>query len=665
GAAALAAYAGREMVLIVSPADVTPLQWVLVALFTVTFGWIALAASSALVGVALGGVRQKARPGAKPTADTALVMPIYNEDPARALAALHAMGASLADLGSSDRFEIFVLSDTTDPDVWVKETAAIQLLRDSLAGKMRVWYRRRHENSGKKAGNLSDFVTSWGGRYEYMIVLDADSIMSADAIATLVCEMEADPRCGILQTTPRLLGGETLLSRLQQFASAVYGPVVARGISAWQGEDGNYWGHNAIIRLEAFAAAAGLPVLPGRKPFGGEILSHDFVEAALVRRAGWSVRMLPSLEGSWEDSPPSLLDLAARDRRWAQGNLQHLRILPAKGLKLTSRVHMLMGVFGYLASPIWLALILVGTVITAQVATAEFEYFSDGPTLFPRWPVFDSERMIALFVLTAVVLVLPKLLGLLWSLGARAMRRHCVPMTLGATVELALSLLYAPLSMLIQTQQLWEILQGRDSGWRTQQRTHQALSWGELCRRHLGHTIAGVSLATLLFFVSVPLLAWMSPTLLGLVFAVPLSALSSNVALARGLRRVGLLNTPEEYAQPRVAQLRDEFERKLRMEVDAVALETLLRDKARRRRHFDAVLAPVSRPRGRPDVHRITVQMKIAEAGSASEVISWLSDAERMVLLSERDVFESLLEPRAGVSPRPFTDNGANVSRLS
>jgi membrane glycosyltransferase len=322
---------------------------------------------------------------------------------------------------------------------------------------------------------------------------------------------------------------------------------------------------------------------------------------------------------------------------------------------------MLMGVFGYLASPIWLALILVGAAMAAQVASIELEYFPDRLTLFPQWPVFDSERMISLFVMTAVVLLLPKLLGLLWSMRVRAMRRRCVPMAVSAVVELVFSLLYAPLLMLIQTQQLWEILRGRDSGWAAQHRTHRALSWRQLCRRHLGHTIAGVSLATALFFVSTPLLAWMSPTLIGLVLAIPLSALSGNVALARGLGHLGLLKTPEEYAKPRLAQVRDEFERALRAEVGSIAFETLLEDDAKRRRHFDVVHAPAARLGRRPDMHRISVQMKIAEGGSAGEVIACLSDAERMALLSEPDVFESLLEPRsdspAGAQPR----NGAGA----
>ena len=205
-------------------------------------------------------------------------------------------------------------------------------MRSRLGVDAAIYYRHRTDNTARKAGNIADFVTRWGGRYEHMVVLDADSLMMGHTIATLAAAMEADPDSGIIQTLPLIINRNTLFARVQQFAARIYGPVIAAGLSTWMGRDGNYWGHNAVIRTKAFADHCGLPHLKGKPPMGGHVLSHDFVEAALIRRAGYAVYMLPTLDGSYEESPPSLIDLSARDRRWCQGNLQHMRILPARGL---------------------------------------------------------------------------------------------------------------------------------------------------------------------------------------------------------------------------------------------------------------------------------------------------------------------------------------------
>src|SRR5688572_14487236 len=534
GALALTVYATTEMVAVVSVGIVSALQWAMVALFAITFCWISLAATSAVSGVFFGGVRLRARGETRGEQRTALVMPVYNENPAGTFAALLAMAEALLEEEATG-FEIFVLSDTTRPELYVKETAAYQALREKLGDRMRVWYRRRSDNVGRKVGNLQDFVTNWGGRYDFMIVLDADSLLAPDTLVTLVREMAADPNLGLLQTVPRLVGGKTLFARLQQFAGRVYGPIVARGIASWQGDDGNYWGHNAIIRVRAFAAAAGLPVLPGKKPFGGAILSHDFVEAALLRRAGWSVRMLPTLGGSWEDSPPSLLDVAARDRRWAQGNIQHLAVILSQGFTWSNRVHMGIGVMSYLASPLWFALIVVGLGTAGHIATVQFEYFTDEFSLFPRWPLFDSERMIRLFVIAMVTLLTPKLLGVLRAFIDGELLRRVNPLrvVLGAVAETIVSALYAPIMMMMQVRQVAEILFGQDSGWSTQSRKHARTPWATLLRRHWLQTLSGIVVTVVLVYVSFPLFVWMSPALVGLVCALPLSAASGSTVIAK------------------------------------------------------------------------------------------------------------------------------------
>lgn len=644
GALALTAYATREMVAIVSVGGVSVLQWAMVALFVVTFGWIAISAAAAVSGVFFGGVRRRATAATAVEHRTALVMPVYNESPASSFAALQAMAESLLEREATG-FELFVLSDSNKPDVYIQETAAFHALREKLGDRMRVWYRRRTDNVGRKVGNLHDFITRWGGRYDFMIVLDADSILSADTLVTLAREMAADPNLGLLQTVPRLAGGKTLFARLQQFAGRTYGPIVARGIASWQGDDGNYWGHNAIVRVRAFAAAAGLPALPGRKPFGGAILSHDFVEAALLRRAGWAVRMLPTLGGSWEDSPPSLLDVAARDRRWAQGNIQHLAVILSRGFTWSNRIHMGIGVMSYLASPLWFLLIVVGLATAGHIATVQFEYFTDEMSLFPRWPLFDTERMIHLFVVAMATLLTPKILGVLSVFVDRELMRTVNPIrvVLGAAAETVLSALYAPIMMMMQVRQVSEIFWGQDSGWSTQTRKHSRTPWALLLRRHWLQTVAGIVVSIVLLYVSPPLFAWMSPALAGLVLALPLSAASGSTWLARVLRFFGMLTIPEEAEVPPVIALRDEIEARLEEQLGGLTIERLLEDELARQRHFAAVQPRPPAPRGQPDVMFMTARAKLGDAHTAAEALAWLTPAERLAVLGDRDLFHVLV----------------------
>jgi membrane glycosyltransferase len=644
GGLALTVYATLEMIAVVSLGIVSVLQWAMVALFAITFAWIALTAAAAVSGVLFGGVRLRAKRDLRVEQRTALVMPVYNENPAGTFSALFAMAESLLEEGASG-FEIFVLSDTTRPEIYIKETAAYHALREKLGEQMRVWYRRRPDNVGRKVGNIQDFVTRWGGRYDFMIVLDADSVLAADTLRKLVREMAADPNLGLLQTVPRLVGGKTLFARLQQFAGRVYGPIVARGIASWQGDDGNYWGHNAIIRVRAFAAAAGLPVLPGKKPFGGAILSHDFVEAALLRRAGWAVRMLPTLGGTWEDSPPSLLDVAARDRRWAQGNIQHLAVILSQGFTFSNRMHFGIGIMSYLASPLWFALIVVGLGTAGHIATVQFEYFTDELSLFPRWPVFDSERMIRLFIIAMLTLLTPKILGVLRSFVDWELLRKVNPVriVLGAVAETILSALYAPIMMLMQVRQVSEILIGQDSGWTTQSRKHARTPWAMLFRRHWLQMSSGIVLSIVLLYVSPPLFAWMSPALVGLVFALPLSAASGSVVLAKVTRFLGFLTVPEEVDVPHVIALRDEAEARLEEILDGVTIERLLSDEVARQRHFAAVQPRPPATRGHPDIMFITARAKLGDAHTAAEALSWLSPPERLAVLGDRDLFHALV----------------------
>ncbi len=651
GAALLTWHAAATMLAAISIGHTSALQYALLVLFVATFAWIALASAAALAGFLPRPAFRRAPDGPLP-ARTALVMPVYNEDPAETAAALLAMGRGLAELGHGERFELFVLSDTTRPEVWLRETAAVDALRRALDGRIAVWYRRRYRNAARKAGNVAEFVRRFGARYDAFVLLDADSLMAPETLVAMARELQADPELGLLQSVPRLAGGRGLWARLQQFAGRVYGPVVARGVAAWQGFDGNYWGHNAILRTRAFAEACGLPELRGRKPFGGHVLSHDFVEAALLRRAGWTVRMDPDLDGSYEDGPPALLDVAQRDRRWAQGNLQHAQLLGAAGLAPISRAHLVLGIASYLASPLWLALIVVGMALAVIAATTEPEYFREPFQLFPDWPRFDSARLLYLFAMSLGVLLLPKALGVARALARPELRRAAgggARLVGSALLELALSSLYAPILMAMQTRQVVEILAGKDSGWSAQRRGDASTPWSAALRRHASHTLLGLAATVLLAFTTPQLIGWMAPTLLGLVLSVWLSRLSGSRALGDALRRARWLGTPEELDPPAVLRARDAALATFRPLAARADLDLLARDPEARRAHY-AWVEPLPRPEpGRPDLDRLAAAAKVADAADLRQAWGWMTPAERLVLLSRADWLESLLarEPRA------------------
>ena len=367
---------------------------------------------------------------------------------------------------------------------------------------------------GEESGQHSRLDRKIWAAYPYFIILDADSIMSADALLRLARAMDQNPRAGLIQTVPRLAGGVSLFARLQQFAACYYGQILAAGLAAWHGHGGNYWGHNAIIRTAAFASSAGLPQLPGKPPLGGHILSHDFVEAALLRRAGWEVHMVPSLEGSYEGCPPTLADLITRDRRWAQGNLQHLRLLGARGLPFLSRVHLAMGAFAYLASPLWALTLIVGVILAFQAKYATPSYFGTEASLFPKWPVFDAQVALALFLATVIVVHLPKLLGAVWALrttGHRQRNGGIARVAGGVLLELIVSTLMAPILMITQTSAVLSILLGRDAGWGAQRRVGAGATLLQFAQQHRWHIAWGATGAGMCWAISLAVFAWMSP----------------------------------------------------------------------------------------------------------------------------------------------------------
>jgi membrane glycosyltransferase len=649
GGLLLTAYGTYEMYQVVSVSRTTALQWVLVALFTINFSWIAVAFTSALLGF-FALLRQQ-RPAPLPSslqARTAIVMPVYNEQTSRTYAALEAIYESVEATGLGESFDYFILSDTTNPDAWVAEERAFLAMRERLGPKARFYYRHRPKNYHRKAGNIADFVSRWGGHYEHMLVLDADSLMTGECIVRLAAAMEADPDAGIIQSLPLIINRNTLFARLQQYAARVTGPVIAMGLSVWMGRDGNYWGHNAIIRTKAFADQAGLPDLKGKPPFGGHILSHDFVEAALLRRAGWDVYMLPDLEGSYEESPPSLIDLSARDRRWCQGNLQHMRVITAKGLKLPTRQHFATGIMSYLASPFWLFQLIVGIALVLQTTYIRPEYFSRDFRLYPIWPRFDPERALTLFAVTMGILLAPKLFGLILMLIRGRERRASgggIRLIISSVIEIVLSALLAPILMLIQSGSVFQILLGRDTGWQPQRRDDGSIPFKDIVRRHRAHTVLGALAGISAFMIATSLFLWMSPTIIGLLLAIPLSWLSGQLGMGLALKKLGLLMTPEEHQPPTIVIRANELQARNAAFGfdDEDSLRAIYSDAALRERHMEMLPPTPPRKRGVIETERALAEAKLVDAETIEDAVRWLHPKERMVVLHDRALLNMLM----------------------
>jgi membrane glycosyltransferase len=528
--------------------------------------WLAFGCISATAGFVASfgerGVRPRLR--ALPLGRTAILLPTYNEDPGLILAAVESMAEALHPAGLAAACDFFVLSDTRDPAIARAEATGILRLRARLPDGPQVYYRRRAQNTDKKAGNIGEWVETWGGAYDYMLVLDADSLMSGETIAELIARMDADPTLGLLQTAPSIINAVTPFARIQQFANRLYGPLFARGQQWWSGSEGNYWGHNAIIRVQAFAACARLPHLPGSRPFGGHIMSHDFVEAALLRRAGWAVRMITSLPGSYEESPPTLLDSAARDRRWCQGNLQHARILFARGLHWVSRLHLACGIMAYLTPVLWLALLAAGSLVWPE------QHIRAGSAEF--------RQIIGLFVASLALLGAPKVMALVLALRAPDLRRGfggASRLVLGVLLESAASMLTTPVTMVMQSVAVLDVLIGRDSGWSAQHREGTELCGRDAWRAHGGHVLLGLLGAVGAFFVSKDVLLWTSPVFLSLALSAVLSLHSSRPLPQGEAGDRRLLQTPEDADPPavlvRAAELRRAYaaEAGLRRQIEA------------------------------------------------------------------------------------------------
>lgn len=531
-----------------APGGLNAVEITLAGLVALSFFWLVFGVMIALIGAVRLVARRPTRAPARLShgLDTALVMPLYHEPAQQTLARAAAMLEALHRQPGAHEFTLYLLSDTRDPLLAAQEATAFAALRARLPQGTSVFYRRRAENTDAKTGNIADWLTHWGGAHEAMIVLDADSLMTAGAIRALCDALACDPSAGLIQSFPHLIGARTLFARAQAFANAVYGPAFAAGLAAFCGREGNFWGHNAIIRVRAFAQCAHMPKL-GRK--GRLILSHDFVEAGLLRRAGWAVRFLPEIGGSYEETPATLLEHIARDRRWCAGNLQHLRLMHWRGLHGISRFHMLHGAMGYLLSPIWLALVLIWALVGPSHEQSVIAFFSPDMPLRPSWPAMPGPGHFWLMVGVYGLLVVPRLLGVLaLVISGLPMMRLGGGVRLAGSIclEMLISLAYAPILMVQNTRAVLAAVAGPSLRWLPALRTGQGPGLAGLMRAHWVETLLGLGLVA--GFVTGMVSLWLIPIALPLVLAMPLSWLSG-VAVSRGA-----LTTPADVRAPHVAR---------------------------------------------------------------------------------------------------------------
>jgi membrane glycosyltransferase len=279
---------------------------------------------------------------------TAVLLTLRNEDPERAIRRLRIVKDSIDATGQGAAFSYFILSDTNDPTVAAAEEGAFEAWKATDTQPQRLHYRRRTANTGFKAGNVRDFCDRWGADFELMLPLDADSLMDGPTVVRLVRIMQAHPKLGILQSLVVGLPSRSAFARLFQFGMRQGMRPYTMGSAWWAGDCGPFWGHNALVRIAPFAEHCHLPVLPGGPPLGGAILSHDQVEAVLMRRAGYEVRVLPQECGSWEENPPTVLEFTRRDLRWCQGNMQYWRLLGLPGLFPMSRFQLTWAILMFL-----------------------------------------------------------------------------------------------------------------------------------------------------------------------------------------------------------------------------------------------------------------------------------------------------------------------------
>jgi len=523
---------------VLSSGGITPLEVLILVLFSLTFCWISISFWNAVIGtiLMLFGIddtelhnikKSKSGPGSL-NSKTALIMLARNENPEQTLDCLRSTLQSLIETEQYACFDAYLLSDSDDKKLCTTEEILCESLSQSMPKGINLYYRNRKDNTGHKAGNIRDFCQRWGKNYEFMVILDSDSIMEGKTLIELSSLMELNPTTGLIQTVPQPINQKTLFGRILQFSSGLYGPVVSWGQTFWYSNSSNYWGHNAIVRTSAFTDSCGLPNLPGEPPFGGEILSHDFVEASLLKRAGWDLFMLPHIKGSYEMVPEDMFSYVKRERRWAQGSLQHLRLLGSKNLHFMNRIHFLMGAMGYLSSVLWMSLLISSTIYILSLETGASFFF-----LAPFLPLSDfsentSKYMLSPLLITGYVLFLPKFLSFMVAIiQYHKSFKEILLIALSTIAETIFAILLAPILMFYHTAFILGFLSGGKINWNPSQERETAVSWKSAFTNTAFITISCIVWVTPILWYSPSFFLWMLPVFIGPALANPIVCLTT------------------------------------------------------------------------------------------------------------------------------------------
>jgi membrane glycosyltransferase len=546
--ATYAALAGA-MAAVVGAGGWTIVDLVLFACFLVATPWTVLGFWNAAIGLWLlhgraDGVAAVAPfAGAVHSADpirlrTAVLMTLRNEDPARAFLRLRTVKASIEETGEGEGFAYFILSDTSSPAVAAAEEEALAAWRSEVRDPERIVYRRRSENTGFKAGNLRDFCETFGRDFDLMLPLDADSLMAGDAIVRLVRVMQAHPRLGILQSLVVGAPAESAFARIFQFGMRHGMRTYTFGSTWWTGDCGPFWGHNAVVRIAPFRDHCDLPILPGKPPLGGHVLSHDQVEATLMRRADYEVRVLPEEGGSWEDNPPTIFQFSARDLRWCQGNMQYLRLLGTPGLLLMSRFQLAWAILMFLGVP----------AMTLMIALVPLKIL-DGEDL----SIFPVGLAIGLYLTFLGMYLSPKLAGLadiLLAKGGVARYGGLARFLASAAIEIVFSFLLGAVTTFRITLFMIGLLFGRSVIWNGQARDAHGVSWSDAALGLWPASLFGALVCGALAALSPATLAWSLPLTFGYLVAIPFAVLTASEDVAELLERHALCGIPEELEPP-------------------------------------------------------------------------------------------------------------------